>query len=69
VRTPSATELGQTPLFGWREKAADRVAGPLSKRTAMREDQVRAVLGALFFVLAAYYVIATLRRAVGAARS
>jgi hypothetical protein len=62
-----ATGLGQTALVGWRRKAADSVAGPVSERTPLADEQVRAVVGALFFALAVYYVIGTLRRAVVAA--
>ena len=64
----NATELGQTALVGWREKAAACVAGPVSERTPLADDQVRAVLGALFFALALYYVIGTLQRALAATR-
>jgi hypothetical protein len=63
-----ATGLGQTALVGWRRKAADSVAGPTSERTPLTEEQVRAVVGALFFALAVYYVTGTLRRALVAAR-
>jgi len=54
---------------GWREKAAAGVAGPASKRTGLAEEQVRAVMGALFFGLAVYYVGGTLRRALTTTRS
>jgi hypothetical protein len=64
-----ATELGQTALVGWREKAAASMAGPVSERTRLADEQVRAVVGALFFVLAVYYVVGTLRRALTAARA
>jgi hypothetical protein len=64
-----ATEVGETALVGWREKAASGVAGPLSQRTPLDEEQARALLGALFFGLALYYVAGTLRRAISAARS
>jgi hypothetical protein len=64
----TATEVGESALFGWREKAASGVAGPLSQRTPLDEEQVRAVVGALFFALAAYYVVGTLRRAISTAR-
>jgi hypothetical protein len=63
-----ATELGQTALVGWREKAAASVAGPVSERTRLADEQVRALVGALFFALAVYYVVGTLRRALTAAR-
>ena len=64
-----ATELGQTALVGWRDKAADRVAKPVSERTRFDEEQVRAVVGALFFGLAVYYVAGTVKRAADAGRS
>ena len=55
----TATKAGQAGLQGWREKLADGVAEPVSKRTPMSEDQVRALIGGLFFVLAAIYVART----------
>lgn len=64
-----ATEVGETALVGWREKAAAGVAAPLSQRSPLDEEQVRALVGALFFVLALYYVVGTLRRALSVARS
>jgi hypothetical protein len=65
----NATELAQTALVGWREKAAASVAGPVSKRTRLVDEQVRALMGALFFALAVYYVVGTLRRALKAVRT
>jgi hypothetical protein len=64
----TATRAGQAGLQGWREKLADGVAQPISKRTPLGEDQVRAVIGAAFFVLAAVYVANTLRKLVQQAR-
>jgi hypothetical protein len=63
-----ATDLGQSALVGWREKAAAGVAGPASEQTGLAEEQVRALMGALFFALAVYYVVGTLRRALTTAR-
>jgi len=63
-----ATKLGQTALVGWREKVARGVAAPVSERTPAGEDQVRALIGAAFFVLAVYYVASTVRRAIGELR-
>ena len=57
---PSATELGTTGLKGWRAKVGDVVAEPVAKRTPLDDDQVRAAVGALFFVLAFVYVVRTL---------
>jgi hypothetical protein len=59
----SATELGAAGLQGWRGKVGDVVAEPVSKRTPLDDEQVRAAIGALFFVLALIYVIRTLTEA------
>jgi hypothetical protein len=65
----NATEVGRATLVGWREKAADAIAGPISGRTRLSDDQVRAAVGVLFFVLSVSYVAGTVRRAVTAAGS
>ena len=59
------TEVGKTGLVGWREKAGDGIAEPLAKRTPLSDEQVRGVVGAVFFALSLYYVIGTIRRAAG----
>jgi hypothetical protein len=56
----TATEIGKTGLQGWREKVADGISAPVAKRAPVEEDQVRAVIGAAFFVLAAIYVVKTI---------
>jgi len=66
---PTATQLGQSGLQGWREKLADGVAEPVAERVPLDEDQVRAAIGALFFVLSVIYVVNTVRAAAGQARS
>lgn len=63
----TATQVGQAGLQGWREKLADGVAAPVSDRTPLGEDQVRALLGATFFVLSVLYVVKTLKVAAGRA--
>jgi hypothetical protein len=65
---PTATELGQTGLQGWREKVADGISRPVAKRAPVEEDQVRAVIGAAFFVLAVIYVVRTISAASRQAR-
>jgi hypothetical protein len=55
----TVTELGQAGLQGWREKVADGISQPVAKRAPVEEDQVRAAVGAAFFVLAVLYVIKT----------
>ncbi len=52
----TATQAGQAGLQGWREKLADGVAEPVSDRTPLSEDQVRGLIGGVFFVLAVIYV-------------
>ena len=60
---PTATTLGQAGLQGWREKVADGVAEPVARRVPLEPEQVRALLGALFFVLSVLYVAKTLSAA------
>lgn len=59
----AAARVGQAGLQGWREKVADGVAEPLSKRTPLEEEQVRALIGGVFFVLSVMYVVKTVRAA------
>ena len=63
----TATKVGQAGLQGWREKVADGVAEPLAKRTPLDEDQMRAVIGVVFFVLSVMYVVKTVRAVAGRA--
>jgi hypothetical protein len=56
----TATQAGQAGLQGWRAKVADGVAEPVAKRSPLSEDQVRAALGAAFFVLSVLYVAKTI---------
>jgi hypothetical protein len=63
-----AVKVGEQALAGWRGKVADGAAKPFESRTKVEPDQVRALVGALFFVLSVYYVISTARRAVREAR-
>jgi hypothetical protein len=65
---PTATTLGQTGLQGWREKVADGIAEPVARRAPLDSEQVRALLGAAFFVLSVVYVVKTLTAATREAR-
>ena len=56
-----ATTVGQAGLQGWREKLADGVAGPVSEKTPLGEDQVRALIGVTFFALSVLYVVKTIQ--------
>jgi hypothetical protein len=64
----TATELGQAGLQGWREKVANGISQPVADRAPLEEDQVRAVVGAAFFVLAVMYVAKTISAATRQAR-
>jgi hypothetical protein len=57
-----AVTAGKAGLQGWRAKVGDAVAGPVAQRSPLTDDQVRAAVGGLFFVLALTYVGATIRR-------
>jgi hypothetical protein len=57
------TQTLEAGLIGWRERLAHRIDKPVSRRTPLSPDQVRAILGAVFFVSSALYVIRTVLRA------
>ena len=65
---PNTKQLGQLGLTGWREKVADVVAPPVASKAPLSEDQARAIVGAAFFALSAYYVVSTIARMVKATR-
>ena len=65
---PNTEQLGLAGLTGWREAIADRVAPPVASKAPASEDQVRAVVGATFFLLSLYYVATTIGRIVKSAR-
>ncbi len=57
-----AISFGKAGLQGWRVKVADAVAQPLSRNSRLTDDEVRAAIGAVFFVLSVVYVAGTIRR-------
>jgi hypothetical protein len=61
----TAVDMGKAGLQGWRAKVADVVGPPVARRTGLRDDQVRAALGAAFFVLSVVYVVKTVRELLG----
>jgi hypothetical protein len=61
VNVTTATQAGQAGLQGWRAKLADGIAQPVAKHTKLDEDQVRALVGAAFFILAVIYVANVVR--------
>jgi hypothetical protein len=60
--------LGHEALAGWRGTVADKVAPPASNVAPPSEDQIRAAIGALFYALSVYYVVATTIKMVKRAR-
>ncbi len=61
--------IGHAALVGWRKRLADVVAPPAAKRGPVSEDQARAAVGAVLFLLSVYYVVSTTVRIVRVARS
>ena len=59
-----AISFGTAGLQGWRAKVADAVAQPVARRSGVSDDEVRAVVGAAFFLLSVVYVVGTVRRLV-----
>lgn len=60
------TQMGQQGLSGWRVKVGEPIAQQVSQRTSLTADQVRAVIGAAFFVSSLVYVVQTARAALKA---
>ena len=58
------TQTLEAGLVGWRERLAQKIDKPVAKRTPLTVQQVRAILGALFFVKSALYVGRSVRRAI-----
>ena len=67
--TTKLEHLGHEGLAGWRGSFADRVAPPAAKRGPVSEDQVRAAIGGLFYVLSLYYVFTTSWKMIKQAKS
>ena len=57
-----AVSFGTAGLQGWRATVADAVAKPVARRSSLTDDQVRAAVGALFFLLSVVYVAGTVKR-------
>jgi hypothetical protein len=57
-------KMGQAGLQGWRGKVADVVAPPVSRHSPVTDDQIRAVVGGLFFLLSVVYVVGVVKQLV-----
>jgi hypothetical protein len=56
MSTSTPVRLGATGLRGWRAKVGDAVAGPADRHTPLREEHVRAIVGAVFLALSLTYL-------------
>ena len=61
---PEPRTIAQASLVGWRKAVADRVAPRAASRAPVSEEQVRAAIGAAFFLLSLYYVASTIARVI-----
>jgi hypothetical protein len=66
---PESQSIAQAGLVGWRKAVADRVAPGAARRGPVSEEQVRAAIGAGFFLLSLYYVVSTVARMIRSAQS
>ena len=64
-----AVELGNIAATGWRAKVADAAADPVANASPLKPEQVRALIGATFFVLSLVYVLRTVLGAAQQLRS
>lgn len=63
ARGMNKTQTLEAGLIGWRERFAQKVEKPVSRRTPLSANQVRAIIGAFFFIKSAFYVVRSVRRA------
>jgi hypothetical protein len=59
----NVTEMGKVGLNGWRGRAAGVVARPLAERSPFDEEEIKAVIGAIFLAYTIYRLIRALYRA------
>jgi hypothetical protein len=59
----NVTEMGKVGLGGWRGRAADVVARPIAQRSRFDEDEIKALIGALFLAYTIYRLVRALYRA------
>jgi hypothetical protein len=59
----NATQLGRRDCRAAAQSVADGISEPVASRAPLDEDQVRAVIGAGFFVLAVIYIVKTISAA------
>jgi len=63
------TEMGKVGLDGWRGKVGRKIAEPVAERTHLTEDQILAIIGAVFLVLSTWNFLKLIRRVIAAGRT
>jgi hypothetical protein len=66
---PKPESIAQAGLVGWRKAIADNVAPRAASRARVSEEQLRAAIGAVFFLVSLYYVASTIARMIKSAQS
>jgi hypothetical protein len=61
--------VGHVGLTGLRGKMAQRVSGPVARKTSLSRDEVEAVIGGIFLLVTFIQIFALLRRITRAVRS
>jgi hypothetical protein len=64
----NVTAMGEAGLTGWRRQVGERVAGAVARRTKLSEEQVRALIGAVFLTLITLQYLRILMRVLNAGR-
>jgi hypothetical protein len=68
VAQVNLTEMGKVGLNGWKGKVGRKVAEPVASRTRLTEDQVMAMVGAMFLALTTWQFLKMIRRVIVAGR-
>jgi hypothetical protein len=66
---PESQIITEAGLVGWRKAIADGVAPRAASRSPASEEQVRAAIGATFFLLSLFYVVSTIVRMIRSGQS
>jgi hypothetical protein len=62
------TAMGKVGLSGWRGKVGGKVAERVSERSKYNQDQIEALIGAVFLALAAWQFFKLVRQVLHAGR-
>jgi hypothetical protein len=68
-RTGRLVAVGHVGLTGLRGKVAQRVSGPVARKTSLSREQVEALIGGIFLLVTFIQMFGLLRRIAKAART